>query len=157
MVFTKSNHGVIIMIEKIIKIITLKEEVHILDITPNDIEVYLTEVKDSIRKNRYRIEQNSRRQDNMNLFYRYVIDETMAKDILLGLTATDFSDILQNKHKKYEHELLYVFGKDVKLFERMGNASRLVPLYIKFNKMDDCFVIVVSLHEQKYPIKYYFK
>ena len=81
----------------------------------------------------------------------------MAKDILLGLTATDFSEILQNEHKGYEHERLYVFGKDVELLERTGNACRIVSLYIKFNKLENCYVIVVSLHEQKYPIKYYFK
>lgn len=128
-----------------------------MDITQNDIDIYLAEVKDAIRKNRYRIERNSRRQDNINLFLDYVIDENMAKDILLGLTATDFSEILQNEHKGYEHERLYVFGKDVELLERIGNACRIVSLYIKFNKLENCYVIVVSLHEQKYPIKYYFK
>lgn len=130
---------------------------HILDVTLNDIDIYLAEVKDAIQKNRYRIELNSHRQDNRNLFLDYVIDETMAKDILLGLTATDFSKVLQNEHRGYEHELLYVFGKDVKLLERIGNTSRTVSLYIKFNKMDNCYVIVVSMHEQKYPIHYYFK
>lgn len=128
-----------------------------MDITQNDIDVYLTEVKEAIRNNNYRIERNSRRQDNINLFLDYVIDETMAKDILLGLTATDFSEVLQNEHKGYEHEFLYVFGKDVELLERVENAIKTVSLYIKFNKLDNCFVIVVSLHEQKYPIKYYFK
>ena len=128
-----------------------------MDITQNDIDIYLAEVKDAIRKNRYRIEQNFRRQDNINLFIDYVIDENMAKDILLGLTATDFSEILQNEHKGYEHERLYVFGKDVELLERTGNACRIVSLYIKFNKLENCYVIVVSLHEQKYPIKYYCK
>ena len=128
-----------------------------MDITQNDIDIYLAEVKDAIRKNRYRIEQNFRRQDNINLFIDYVIDENMAKDIFLGLTATDFSEILQNEHKGYEHERLYVFGKDVELLERTGNACRIVSLYIKFNKLENCYVIVVSLHEQKYPIKYYFK
>ena len=128
-----------------------------MDITLNDIEVYLTEVKEAVRKNRYRIELNSRRQDNRNLFFDYVIDETMAKDILLGLTATDFSEILQNEHKRFEHELLYVFGKNVELLERIGNVSKIVPLYIKFNKLDNCYIIVVSLHEQKYPLNYYFK
>lgn len=128
-----------------------------MDITQNDIDIYLAEVKDAIRKNRYRIERNFRRQDNINLFLDYVIDENMAKDILLGLTATDFSEILQNEHKGYEHERLYVFGKDVELLERTGNACRIVSLYIKFNKLENCYVIVVSLHEQKYPIKYYFK
>ncbi len=126
-------------------------------ITLNDIEIYLTEVKDAIQKNRYRIEMNSRRQDNGDLFLNYVIDETMARDILLGLTATDFSEILHNEHRGYEHELLYVFGKDVELLERMGNVSKTVSLYIKFNKTDKCYVIVVSLHEQRYPIHYYFK
>ncbi len=128
-----------------------------MDITQNEIEVYLTEVKEAIQNNRYRIEKNSRRQDNIDLFVNYVIDETIAKDILLGLEATDFLEILQNEHKGYEHELLYVFGKDVKLLERMGNTSKTVSLYIKFNKMENCYVIVVSLHEQRYPIKYYFK
>lgn len=138
-------------------IIYIRVEVYILDITQNEIEVYLTEVKEAIQNNRYRIEKNSRRQDNIDLFVNYVIDETIAKDILLGLEATDFSEILQNEHKGYEHELLYVFGKDVKLLERMGNTSKTVSLYIKFNKMENCYVIVVSLHEQRYPIKYYFK
>ena len=128
-----------------------------MDITQNDIDIYLTEVKEAIRNNRYRIERNPRRQDNINLFLDYVINETMAKDILLGLTATDFSEILQNEHKGFEYELLYVFGKDVELLERFGNANKTVSLYIKFNKMDSCYVIIVSFHEQKYPIKYYFK
>lgn len=81
----------------------------------------------------------------------------MAKDILLGLTATDFSKVRHNEHRGFEHELLYIFGKDVKLVERFGNSDKLVSLYIKFNKLENCYVIVVSLHEQKYPLKYYFK
>lgn len=122
---------------------------YILGITLKDIDSYLTEVKNAIRKNRYRIEMNSRRQDNRELFLTYVIDEEMAKDILMGLTATDFSERLQNEHEEYEDEMLYVFGKDVELLERMGNESKTVSLYIKFNKLDNCYVIVVSLHEQK--------
>lgn len=129
----------------------------ILDITQDEINVYLDEVKEAIRKSRYRIERNQNRQDNNNLFWDYVIDETMARDILLGLTALDFSERVQNEHRGFEHEILYVFGKDVELLERMGNSLRTVSLYIKFNKLDNCYVIVVSLHEQRYPINYYFK
>ena len=135
----------------------MRVDVYILNITQNEIKVYLGEVKEAIQNNRYRIERNSRRQDNIDLFVNYVIDETIAKDILLGLEATDFSEILRNEHRGYEHELLYVFGKDVELLERMGNTSKTVSLYIKFNKMENCYMIVVSLHEQRYPIKYYFK
>lgn len=130
---------------------------YILNITKKDIDIYLGEVKAAIRQNRYRIEMNSRRQDNLELFFTYILDEAMTKDILLNLTVNDFSEVLQNDHKGYEHELLYVFGKDLRLLERLGNSSKLVSLYIKFNKLDNAYVIVVSLHEQKYPIKYYFK
>lgn len=128
-----------------------------MSITLNDIDLYLTEVKDAIRNNGYRIEANSKRQDNRDLFFNYVIDESMARDILLGLTATDFSEMLPNEHKGYEHEMLYVFGKDVELLERIGGAYKTVSLYIKFNKTDNCYVIVISFHEQKHPIAYYFK
>lgn len=138
-------------------IIHMRVEVYILNITQNEIKVYLEEVKEAIQNNRYRIERNSRRQDNIDLFVNYVIDDTIAKDILLGLEATDFSEILRNEHRGYEHELLYILGKDVELLERMGNISKTVSLYIKFNKMENCYMIVVSLHEQRYPIKYYFK
>ena len=43
-----------------------------MDITQNEIEVYLTEVKEAIQNNRYRIEKNSRRQDNIELFVNYL-------------------------------------------------------------------------------------
>lgn len=126
-------------------------------ITRNEIEKYLSILKDSVEAGAYRIELNSRRQDNRDLFFTYVIDETKAKEILLSITVDDFSEILQNEHKGFEHERLYVFGKDVKLLERMGNAEKTVSLYIKFNKLENCFVIVISFHEQKFPLKYYFK
>lgn len=128
-----------------------------MDITQEDINDYLTEVKDAIGRKRYRIERNNNRQDNINLFLDYVIDESVAEEILLGLTVMDFSEVRQNEHKGYEHEWLYIFGKNVELLERMGSGSKTVSLYIKLNKLDHCFVIVVSLHEQKYPMRYYFK
>ncbi|WP_235315322.1 hypothetical protein [Ligilactobacillus ruminis] len=81
----------------------------------------------------------------------------MAKEILLELTAYDFSEILKNEHRGYKNEFLYVFGEDVRLLERFGNDEKLVHLYIKFNRLDDGYVVVISLHEQKYPISYYFK
>ncbi len=121
------------------------------------IEQYLSEVKEAVRYNRYRLDRNARRQDNIDLFLNYVIDEAKAKEIILSLTAMDFSDILKNEHKGYEHERLYVFGKDEILLERTGTGVKDVSLYIKLNKMENCFVIVISFHEQRHPITYYFK
>lgn len=123
----------------------------------HDIDAYLCKVKDAIKKDNYQIANNSRRKDNKKLFWDYTIDEKMAKEILLELTAYDFSEILKNEHRGYENEFLYVFGKDVRLLERFGSDEKLVHLYIKFNRLNDGYVVVISLHEQKYPISYYFK
>lgn len=128
-----------------------------MEISLQDIETYLSEMKDAVTKDRYRISRNARRQDNLNLFLEYVIDEAKAKEILLSLTASDFSEIRRNEHKGFEHEQLYIFGKDVLLLERTGTEEKTVSLYIKFNKLEDCFVVVISFHEQKHPLEYYFK
>ena len=42
-----------------------------------DIEQYLSDVKDAVENNRYRIARNSKRQDNIDLFLDYVIDEAV--------------------------------------------------------------------------------
>lgn len=145
------------MIEKIKNTIINTVEDKALNIEKKDIKQYLSEVKEAVENDRYRLDRNAKRQDNINLFLDYVIDEAKAKDIILSLTEMDFSEILQNEHKGFEHERLYVFGKDVNLLERNGTEDKTVPLYIKFNKLGNCFVIVISFHEQKHPLTYYFK
>ena len=114
-------------------------------------------MQEAVGNNRYRLERNIKRQDNIDLFLNYVIDEAKAKDIILSLTVMDFFFFFSNEHKGYEHERLYVFGKDVTLLERNEPEEKIVSLYIKFNKLANCFVIVISFHEQKYPLTYYFK
>lgn len=131
--------------------------VHRLKLSKEEIERYLEDVKNAVRNKKYRLDRNINRSDNNDLFYDYVIDNEMAEKIILNLTAMDFSERLNNEHKGYEHELLYVFGKDVELLERFGSKKETVSLYIKFNKLTNNFVIVISFHKQKYSIKYYFK
>lgn len=126
-------------------------------VTLEEIEHYLSEIKMAVKKDKYRIERNEKRQKNNDLFIDYIIDESKAKEILLNLEAEDFSEKRNNEHKGYEYEILYVFGKNVKLLERFGFEEKTVSLYIKFNKLENCFVIVVSFHEQEYPMRYYFK
>ena len=91
------------------------------------------------------------------LFLNYVIDEAKAKEILLSLTAMDFSSVVQNEHSGYEYEKLYIFGKEVNLLERIGMKEKTVPMYIKFNKLENSYVIVISFHEQQYPLDYCFR
>lgn len=128
-----------------------------MNIKMKDIEQYLSDVREAVENDRYRIDRNSRRQDNIRLFLDYVIDEAKAKDIILSLTAKDFSEVLQNEHKGYEYEQLYVFGKDVSLLERSGTDEKTLSLYIKINKLENRFVIVISFHEQKFPLTYCFR
>lgn len=126
-------------------------------ITQDEIREYLSEVKAAVKANRYTIAINHNRQENRDLFIDYVLDEVGARDILLSLKVEDFSEIRQNEKEGYEHETLYIFGKDVRLLERFGNTKRLVSLYIKFNRLENRYVIVVSFHEQKFPLTYYFR
>lgn len=128
-----------------------------MDVTIADIEKYLEEVKAAINAGRYRVEMNDNRQDNQDLFFGYIINEEKRKQILLSLESIDFSEIRHNTHKGFEHELLYVFGKEVKLLRRFSLGEEKVSIYIKFNKLESKYVIVISFHKQKYPIKYMFK
>ena len=128
-----------------------------MNITWKDIEAYLSEVKDAVGKDRYRIARNSRRQDNIDLFLDYVVNEARAKEILLSLEPADFSAVLKNEHTGFEHERLYVFGRDVSLLERNGAEETIVPLYIKINNLENGFVIVISFHRQKHPLTYCFQ
>lgn len=93
----------------------------------------------------------------MSLFDEYLINEESVKSILLNLTVYDFCEKVQNKHANFNHEWLYVFGKEIDLIKRFEEKSEMVPLYIKFNKIEDKFLIVVSFHKQKYALVYYFQ
>ena len=128
-----------------------------MEVTYADIEKYLVEVKSAINTGKYRVEMNDRRQDNKDLFMDYIIDEEKRKQILLSLTALDFSEILPNEHAGYEHEMLYVFGKDVNLLHRFSAEEELISLYIKFNKLESNYVIVISFHKQRHPLEYKFR
>lgn len=47
--------------------------------------------------------------------------------------------------------------KEVKLLQRFVAEEETVPLYIKFNKLENQLVIVISFHKQVYPLTYAFK
>ena len=61
-----------------------------MNIEKKHIEQYLSEVKEAVGNDRYRLDRNAKRQDNINLFLDYIIDEAKAKDIIMGLTVMDF-------------------------------------------------------------------
>lgn len=126
-------------------------------IDESEINDYLDEAKKLILDGKFRIALNSNRLTNLSLFDEYLINEESVKSILLNLTVYDFCEKVQNKHANFNHEWLYVFGKEIDLIKRFEEKSEMVPLYIKFNKIEDKFLIVVSFHKQKYPLVYYFQ
>lgn len=125
-------------------------------IDESEINDYLGEAKKLILDGKFRIALNSNRLTNLSLFDEYLINEESVKSILLNLTVYVFCEKVQNKHANFNHEWLYVFGKEIDLIKRFEEKSEMVPLYIKFNKIEDKFLIVVSFHKQKYPLVYYF-
>lgn len=131
-------------------------EVNLL-IDESEINDYLGEAKKLILDGKFRIALNSNRLTDLSLFDEYLINEESVKSILLNLMVYDFCEKVQNKHANFNHEWLYVFGKEIDLIKRFEEKSEMVPLYIKFNKIEDKFLIVVSFHKQKYPLVYYFQ
>mgnify|MGYP004518237019 FL=1 len=126
-------------------------------IDESEINDYLGEAKKLILDGKFRIALNSNRLTNLSLFDEYLLNEESVKSILLNLTVYDFCEKVQNKHANFNHEWLYIFGKEINLMKRFEEKSEMVPLYIKFNKIEDKFLIVVSFHKQKYPLVYYFQ
>ena len=123
----------------------------------NHVKRYLASVKELIKQDKYQISLGKNRTDNTELFYTYNLKETEVKEILLSLSVEDFSEVVQNRNPAYPHEKLYIFGKNVELSRRIGNSKTRIKLYIKINKIEDQYVIVVSFHEQKHGLDYPFK
>ena len=119
-----------------------------LDVTRDEVVDYLNEVKKSVEEGRYQI---SSRTKNQCLYIDYVFSEQRCKEILLDLEAA------QNDHPQHPEEILYIFGKDVLLLPKQGGDEETVSLYIKFNKLANFYVIVISFHKQDYPLVYKFK
>lgn len=125
-------------------------------ITKEEVARYLAEVFVAVCAGNYQI---SPRQKNQEIYEDYVFTEVDAKQVIFSLTPEDFSDAVQNDHFQHKDEILYIFGKDVKLLPRYGKRvdEECVSLYIKFNKISDGYVFVISLHKQEHPLEYKFK
>lgn len=125
-----------------------------MSVTKSDVEQYLSDVFVAVNAGRYQI---SPRQKNRDIYMDYVFTEEDAKKVILSLTAYDFSDAVQNDHPQHPEEILYIFGKDINLMPRYDDSEEKVSLYIKFNKLTNQYVIVISFHKQEYPLTYKLK
>ena len=128
-----------------------------MNVSRQDIDEYLCEVKKLTHSGQYKIETNIKRQKNMQLYTDYVINEQKSVLIILNLKIENFSHILNNEHEGYEYERLYVFGVTVTLLQRFGIDEENVALYIKINKIDSNYVIIISFHKQEHLLTFPFK
>ena len=125
-----------------------------MNVTKSDVEQYLSDVFAAVNVGRYQISSRQKKQD---IYMDYVFTEEDAKKVILSLTVYDFSHAVQNDHPQHPEEILYIFGKDINLMPRYGDSEEKVSLYIKFNKLTNQYVIVISFHKQEYPLTYKFK
>ncbi len=125
-----------------------------MDVTRDETEKYLSEIVSCIRSGKYQI---SVREKNLTVFRKYLFTEEDAKTVIYSLTVDDFSEAVPNDHVNHADEIIYIFGKNVTLLPRMGGDEVIVPLYIKFNKLGNQYVFIISFHEQEYPLSYKFK
>lgn len=72
-----------------------------MNVSKSDVEKYLSDVRVAVNAGRYQI---SPRPKNQEIYTDYVFTEACAKEIILSLTATDFSDAVQNDHPQHPEE-----------------------------------------------------
>ena len=80
------------------------ERSHNTDYSYDQIEAVLSKIKNCIKKNKYQISLNPRREDNLEFISRYNLRKEDQKSILLGIETDDFCYSLQNEHEGFEHE-----------------------------------------------------
>lgn len=127
--------------------------------TKEEISEVLGKIKNCVANNRFTIALNENRRENSDFINEYNIRESRQKSILLQIKTEDFCHSLQNTKVGYEHEVLYVFAPQVRLFNAEGNEET-VDVYTKFNIIESSggnITVVISFHKLNKPIDYLFK
>lgn len=127
--------------------------------TKEEIDAILQKIKECVNNNKFTIEQNKNRQENIQFIRECNLNSAKQKTILLSIEATDFCHSLQNTNIGYEYETLYVFCPKRTLFNAFGEEEN-VNIYTKFNIIkyeNNRRVITISFHKRNKPIDYAFK
>lgn len=75
-----------------------------------DIEEYLSIVRQAVREDRYEIERNENREENLKLSWQYILPEEEIKKIIYSLTPLDFSETVKNKKKSVLQMKYFMFS-----------------------------------------------
>jgi len=127
--------------------------------TREHIAAVLATIQDCIRDGRFIISKNESRQENIDFITEYNLNSKRQKEILLTIKTEDFCHSLKNKKVGFEHEDLYVFCPQVKLFNFNG-IKEMIDIYTKFNLINSESgerVVVISFHKRNKKIDYLFR
>lgn len=76
-----------------------------------DIEEYLSIVRQAVREDRYEIERNENREENLKLSWQYILPEEEIKKIIYSLTPLDFSEAVKNRKSVLQMKYFMFSGK----------------------------------------------
>ena len=127
--------------------------------TREQIEEVLHKIKNCVANGHFTISLNEHRQENVDFIHAYNIRHAKQIYIIQQLRCEDFCYTLQNAHRGFEHEVLYVFAPQINLHNADGYEES-VDMYIKFNLIargNSDFTIVISFHRLNRPTRYLFR
>lgn len=96
----------------------------------------------------------SDREKNNYFCCEYSLSSKIIKKILKNLTIFDFVKVMDNCHKGYVDEKLYLFAPKLELVNSYGEKE-VVQIYLKINYVCN-MIIIVSLHKCNYTLRYAF-
>ncbi|MBU3110995.1 hypothetical protein [Clostridium lacusfryxellense] len=127
--------------------------------TKEECDVILQKIKSCVNHNKFTIEQNRNRCENIKFIQDYNLNNSKQKEILLSIETTDFCHSLKNTNIGYEYEVLYVFCPRRTVFDAFGEEEY-VDIYIKFNiieYVENNLIVTISFHKRNKPIDYVFR
>jgi hypothetical protein len=126
--------------------------------TEEECDVILQKIKSCVNNNKFTIEQNKNRNENIQFIRDYNLNNSKQKAIILSIETTDFCHSLKNTNIGYEYETLYVFCPQRTLSDAFGEEE-VVDIYMKFNIIhygDNKRIVTISFHKRNKPIDYIF-
>lgn len=118
-----------------------------------EVQLLLDNIKKSLNKKKSFI--LSDRDKNNYFCSEYSLSSKIMKQILKNLTIYDFTKVMDNNHKEYAGEKLYLFAPKIELVNSMGKKEK-IQIYLKINYVCNT-IVIISLHKCDYPLKYAFK
>lgn len=138
-------------------LIMQENETRIINYTKESFLPIFNTIKDCIRFDRYSIELNKNRQENIDFITEFNIKNERIKKILNDIKIEDFC--YATPHISQPNVLLYVFSPIAKVWE-IADICINVQMYIKFRileKIKPNALVTISFHKLNREISYLFK